>query len=328
MNNIGKCGCDCTNCPTYKDNIKTMQERIKCSAGWSKYLNIKLSPEKLRACDGCSLPDSERKIYYLNCTVRKCCMENNIKNCASCKLYPCDELKNVHSIVNIRTKEEFTSKTGKSITNEDYMIFIEPYAGIKHLNEIRNNIQKSEIKDYKKYSVKIKFEDFPGSLTNNNEINSLKRIYTFLTSIGVQKDISYARYLAVKKRREMLLNIIWVMALFGEFKETNSSFLELDAKTFLSQKVYGMYNKLKDCFKELKEHKIYCDIIPLDTKRWLTPTGGLRNEGWKIIMSFGSDIIDINALGTFIKYVKRLNDKYKKKAYAYFNKAELNPMIA
>jgi hypothetical protein len=326
-NNTGKCGCDCTNCPTYKDNIKTIEERIKCSAGWGKYLNIKLSPEKLRACDGCSLPDSDRKVYYLNCAIRKCCMENDIKNCAYCTLYPCDELKNVHSIVNIHTKEEFTRNTGKSITNEDYIIFIEPYAGIKHLNEIRNNIKKSEIKDYKKYSVKIKFADFPQRINKSNDINSLKRIYSFLTSIGVLQDISYARFLSVKKRREVLLKIIWTIALLGEFKETNSAFLELDAKTFLSQKIYGMYDKLKDCFKELKKHKIYCDIIPLDTKKWLTPTGGLRNEGWKIIMSFGSDISDLIALGTLKKLVTRLNNKYDRKAYAYFNRADLNVII-
>ncbi len=242
-NNIGKCGCDCPHCPTYKDNIKTIKERIKCSAGWSKYLNIKLSPEKLRTCDGCSLPDSDRKIYYLNCSVRKCCMENDIRNCAYCTLYPCDELKHVHSIVNIQTKEELTDNTGKSITNDDYMIFVEPYAGIKHLNEIRNNIQKSEIKDYKKYSVKIKFAGFPQRINNNNEINSFNRIYSFLTSIGV---------------------------------------------------------------------------LP----------GGLRNEGWKIIISFGSDVADLNALGTLKKYVTGLNDKYQKKAYTYFNKADLNPVIA
>ena len=326
-NNIGKCGCDCTNCPTYKENIKTIEERINCSSGWSKYLNIKLSPEKLRACDGCSLPDSDRNIYYLNCTIRKCCMENDFKNCAYCNLYPCDELKNVHSIVNIHTKEEFTDNTGKSITNDDYMIFVEPYTGIKHLNEIRNNIRKSEIKDYKKYSVKIKFADFPQKI-KKSDIDSFRRIYSFLTTIGVQKDISYARYVTVKKRREILLKIIWVIALLGEFKETNSSFLELEGKTFLSQKVYGMYDKLKDCFKELKDYKIYCDIIPLDTKRWLTPTGGLRNEGWKIIMSFGSAMSDLTALVTLKNFVTRLNNKYEKRAYAYFNKADLNPMIA
>ncbi len=328
MNNLGKCGCDCTICPTYRDNIRTVEERIKCSTGWSRYLNIKLSPEKLRACDGCSMPDSARKVYYLNCSVRKCCIENDIKNCAYCILYPCEELKNVHSIVNIRSKDEFTGTTGKSITNDDYMVFVEPYAGIKHLDEIRIKIQKSEIKDYKKNSVKIKFADFPQNLTKSDEADSFRRIYSFLTSIGVLHDISFARYLAIKKMRELLLKVIWTIALFGKFKETNSAYLEIDGKTLISQKIPCMYYRLKNSFEKLKTSKVFCDIIPLDTKRWLTPTGALRNEGWKTVMSFGSDISDIAALGTLKKYVTRLDGKYGSKAFAYFNRADLNPMIA
>ena len=85
--NIAKCGCDCFNCPTYKENIKTIENRKKCSAGWAKYLDLKLSPEKLRACDGCSIPDTERKTYYLNCIIRKCAMTNGIENCAYCTVF-------------------------------------------------------------------------------------------------------------------------------------------------------------------------------------------------------------------------------------------------
>jgi hypothetical protein len=140
----------------------------------------------------------------------------------------------------------------------------------------------------------------------------------------VLKDISYARLLSAKKRRELLLRIIWTIALFGDFTETNRTFIELDSKTFTSQKIYRMYDVLENCFMELKKHKIYCKIIPLDTNRWLTPKGGLRDEGWKIIMSFGSDITDLNTLGTFKKYVTGLNDKYDKKAFIYFNRADLN----
>jgi len=91
--NLAKCGCDCINCPTYKENIRTMENRKICSAGWEKYVGIKLSPEKLRACDGCSVLDEKRKTYYLNCKIRKCAIINGIENCAFCKGFPCDELK-------------------------------------------------------------------------------------------------------------------------------------------------------------------------------------------------------------------------------------------
>lgn len=36
-NNIAKCGCDCFNCPTYRDNIRTKESRQNCSTGWAKY---------------------------------------------------------------------------------------------------------------------------------------------------------------------------------------------------------------------------------------------------------------------------------------------------
>ena len=111
-----------------------MDRRI-CSSGWEKYLNIKLSPEKLRACDGCSIADPERNIYYLNCRIRKCAMINGIENCAYCSGYPCEELTKTHSVQKIYNREDFIKKTGKEITETDYRRFIEPYAGLCHLNK-------------------------------------------------------------------------------------------------------------------------------------------------------------------------------------------------
>ena len=115
-NNIAKCGCDCYNCSTYKENIRTNEDGNKCSAGWEKFLDIKLSPEKLRLCDGCSVPDSERKTYYLNCKIRKCAMINEIENCAFCAGFPCDELLKAHSIQKINNRDDFIKKTGKEIS--------------------------------------------------------------------------------------------------------------------------------------------------------------------------------------------------------------------
>ena len=120
IKNPGKCGCDCFICPTYKNNIKTIEDRQKCSSGWSKFLNIKLSPEKLRACDGCSVPDSERKVYYLNCKIRKCAIVNEVDNCAYCSGFPCDELLDVHSLQKIRNREDYTKTTGKEISKTDF----------------------------------------------------------------------------------------------------------------------------------------------------------------------------------------------------------------
>jgi len=45
--------------------------RERCSRGWEKYLNIRLSAEKLRPCDGCDVPDDDRKVFCFNCGVRR-----------------------------------------------------------------------------------------------------------------------------------------------------------------------------------------------------------------------------------------------------------------
>jgi hypothetical protein len=70
----------------------------------------------LRACDGCSIPDPDRKIYYLNCRIRKWAMINGIENCAYCKGFPCDELIKAHSVQQITNREEFKIETGKEIS--------------------------------------------------------------------------------------------------------------------------------------------------------------------------------------------------------------------
>ena len=75
------------------------------------------------------------------------------------------------------------------------------------------------------------------------------------------------------------------MGCYGNF--TDENILELDSRTFLSQKINGMYQTLTDNLYELEKFEIYGEIIPLIEKGWLTPMGGLRKEGWKIRLRFG-----------------------------------------
>jgi hypothetical protein len=316
--NLGKCGCNCAECPSYKVNLKTINDRNKCSTGWEKYIGIKLSPQKLRACDGCSIPDSNRKTYYLNCKIRKCAMINGLENCAYCSAFPCDELQSAHSLQKISSRGEYINKTGKRISEKDYKLFIEPYTGLFRLNKIRKNLSKKDYKDYKRFSVKNKFAPLPADLKN------LKLIYTFLTSVYIEQNIPYAKLQTLESKREQLLKILWTILLYGN--EKSGCYLELDAKTFLSHKIGGMYNKLLENFHELKKYGIYCQIVPLVENGWLTPLGGLRKEGWFIKLTFGEQPDGIKELKAFKEYVLRLYKKYGKKAFRYFNTADLGVM--
>ncbi len=317
--NIAKCGCDCFNCPTYRDNVTTIEERKICSSGWEKYLDMKLSPEKLRACDGCSISDDERKTYYLNCKIRKCAIINKMDNCAYCKGYPCDELLKIHSVQQISNKEDFIRKTGKEISDIDYLKFIEPYAGLAHLNKIRQSLTNNDFKDFKKHSSKTKFAQIDKL---NDKPKSIQIIYSLLTKICLEQNISYARLQTTKKKRERLLKIIWTLALYGNFVDNNV--LELDSKTFLSQKIQGMYNILTDYLNDLKSYDIHCEIIPLKDKGWMTPTGGLRKEGWKFTCRFGQSLNEVDTLVALKKIATELNNKFGNKAFSRFSKADIN----
>lgn len=328
-NFIARCGCNCSICPTYKDNIKTSEERNECSAGWSKYLDIKLSPEKLRPCDGCSIPDPERKVFYLSCKVRKCCIENEFDNCTWCSLFPCDELKTIHSLQNIQTREDFINKTGKEISNPDFLKFVEPYCGIKHLSELKNEIKDTEIKDFKRFSTNIKFKEFPdqNKIAGNNSV-ALKKIYSFLTSIDIQSNIPYAKYILLKERRKKLLQFICAIGLYGELN-TDKAYLELDGKTLSSQKISGIYYhaRLLEYFDILRKYDIHCKLVPEDIKELLTPTGYLKYEGWSIRMSYGVDNIT-DVLNALKNYTARLNKFYKKNWFRFFNNADFDVMSA
>jgi hypothetical protein len=318
---IAKCGCDCFNCPTFKENVTTIDKRRKCSFGWEKFLNIKLSPEKLRACDGCSIRDSERKTYYLNCKIRKCNMINKIENCAYCKGFPCDELLKAHSVQQITNRDEFIRKMGKEISEQDYRYFIEPYAGLYRLNKIRQTIADKDFKDFKTFSTKIKFVNF----TPNGQ-ECLKKIYSVLTTICVEENIPYVRLQVIEYKREQFIKILWAVGIFGNY---NKSFgcLELDSKTFMSQKIHGMfYNLLLDYIKEFKKYDIHCEIVPLIKRGWQTPLGGLRKEGWVFRLKFGDSLKGTKILELFKDYTNRLNKKYGNKAFKIFNTADLNIM--
>jgi len=327
---IGKCGCNCAACPTYKNNVQTIEQRKECSSGWERYLKIKLSPEKLRACDGCSLPDNKRKVFYLNCKIRKCCDENGMASCAYCSVFPCRELESVHSMQSIQTKNDFTSLTGKDITEADFEKFIEPYAGLKHLNEIRKNMNKSEIKSYKKFTHKSKSIKFPKGLPASEDTtrHGLKRIYDMISSLAIRANVSYAEYVTIRAKREQLLRILMAFGIFGSFVRTGSHFLELEGETYLAQRLPGMYHKLLEYLDELKQYQISGEIIVLDPGIWQTPTGGLRKKGWKIRISFGESTTDKEDIKVFKDYLMKLHQKHGKNTYKHLNMADLTVMTA
>ena len=72
----------------------------------------------------------------------------------------------------------------------------------------------------------------------------------------------------------------------------------------------------------MKKYDIHGAIIPLVEKGWLTPMGGLRKKGWKLVLKTGNEVKP-GTLKTVKNYIQKLNNVYKNKAYRQFNAADI-----
>jgi len=316
---IAKCGCDCSQCPSYKNNLRTLEDRNHCSAGWQRCFGIRLSPEKLRTCDGCSVPDHEREVYYLNCRVRKCAQTNYMDNCACCSIYPCDDLLQIHSAQGIRSRQDFEDQTGRELSEAEYHRFVEPYCGISHLDLIRQSLPPEAIKKFKDHSLKFRFA--PESHLKDQP-EGIRILYGWLTTICVEEQIPFARLQTLRKQREQILRILWTAGLYGN--HTGSGTLELDSKTFLSQKITGNFKLLAQYLEVLKPYDIFCEFVPHSRKKWLTPTGWLRKEGWRFRFTYDQPIHAENTIKTVQATTRSLLEKYGSRGFQKFKRAEVH----
>lgn len=315
---FSKCGNTCSSCPSFKSNLQTTEDRKRCSAGWERYLNIKLSPEKLRACDGCQFPDCKKPTRYLNCRVRRCAVFNDVLTCAHCSAYPCGDIQSF--TLPSDTRQKVADRLGEPVPEEAYLAFIEPYEGLKHLDQIRASLTPEDIKEMTKISFKPRVTAFP-DLTGKR-VASYRHLHGLIENMCVTEGISYARRDAFKKDRDYGLRLLWTFGCFGELQRDQ---LVIDGKTYLGQKkMQAMYSKvLNHYFKVLEKHGVRCEHVPLAKEGWLTPTGGLRPKGWLMKMSFDAKLGGVPTLKALQSYSTKLHEKHGKKAYRYFSKADM-----
>jgi hypothetical protein len=325
MNEIfAKCGCNCHQCPTYKNNLQTIEDRKRCSWGWQKYLNIKLSPEKLRLCDGCSILNANRKVYYLNCLVRKCAINNAIENCAHCSAYTSQEVLNVHNLQKPDAKQRIEERIGAVIPEDDYLAFVEPYEGIKHLNQIRSTLGSDDIVEIKKFSVQPKMVPFPHVLPlAKDEISTYQSLHQIFTSLAVSNNVSYARKLILEKNRKQLLKISWAVGQYGKLKDDDGSHLILSSEIYADQKISSYYSKVQEYFRLFEKYGVHCEVLPQKEKGWLTPTGALRTTGWLMKLSFDEKLGGSLTVKALKNYATKLDEKYGKNAFRYFSKGDM-----
>ncbi|MCP4728117.1 MAG: DUF3795 domain-containing protein [bacterium] len=318
-----KCGFICGNCASYRENLKTAEARKRCSDGWYKYLGYRLSPEKLKPCDGCQTPDEENPLLYINCKVRKCAVMNGVATCAHCSGFPCEDTQNISFTADKRQKIE--KRLGYTLSEEDYLSFVECFEGMKHLKGIRSELKSEEIVEMKTFSAVPRTAKFPENLSlTEGETEFLKKIYSILNDLDSAENTTFARKIVLGKRRPKILKLLWMFGLFGDLRKNGTSFLVVDSETFSEQKINSYYHIVLEYFSVLEKYRIKCEIVPEIEDGWKTPQGGLRKKGWKMLFSFDMDEYqNIVMLSLLQNYTRLVKEKYGDRAFRYFSRADM-----
>jgi len=133
---IAPCGYRCNLCLAYRGNNKGSDEQIRFSDGLRIYYDSYLPIEKCY-CDGC-LAENNGDIQKIDpdCKIRACVIEKGLENCAYCKEYPCEMLKEKFVF-----REEVEKKFGRPIPEKDYETFVKPYESKEVLDAIQARVK-------------------------------------------------------------------------------------------------------------------------------------------------------------------------------------------
>ena len=324
---FSKCGNNCTLCPSYKDNLLTDADRGNCSQGWYTYHGFHLSPGKLIACDGCQ-PVGGNGTRYINCLLRRCALHNAVETCAHCAAYPCETL--ISRVLGEEWAADLLDRLGE-IPGDDYLVYIEPYLSLPHLESIRESLDPGEIVNIIPVSLKPRLAAYPQELVS---AKALQAVYELIQEMNTPCiGLSYAQAEVQKGMRSHLLKILWCFGGFGEFEEEGNALL-LDHKIYLAQKIHSSHDRVQGYFETLGGYGVHCKVIPINEDRWLTPTGALRRQGardpsppWVMKMSFDDRIGGGETLSALQAYSTALMDAYGKTAYRRFVRADFSVML-
>ena len=330
---FAKCGFNCGRCPAYKENAKTHQDRQRGSEGWKKYYGFRIRLDRMY-CDGCQTPDDQNPVLLApNCTIRKCAVINGVETCAHCSGYQAcmHDLKIFNPDID---REKIEARIGAPIPEEDYLAFIKPYEHLKHLDEIRFSLAPNDIVEAKVSAVRPRIVAFPHDLPlSQEETSSFRDLHSVLSSIISISGDTYAQQIVLKKRKQWMLKLLWTFGLFGELKEEGSAHLIIDSETYSAQKLTPQWSKVKLYLEIIKECGVHCEVIPV-AKDWLLPSGWIRSKRagdkvvpWYMKMSFDDKAGGVSALKALKRYTARLDEKYGKRAFTYFSKADMRVLL-
>ncbi len=333
---FSKCGARCGRCPAYRENVRTDEDRQRCSDGWHRYLGFRLKPERCY-CDGCQTPDDQNPTLVLGragCQIRRCAVQNGFLTCAHCSAYPCDAVAAQFDL-EPDSREEIADRLGRPVPEADYLLFIEPYESHRHLDEIRASLPPGDIlQPVKPPPYQARTSAFPEQLPLPEEqVEALRAIHRLIRRINVVDADTHALLERGRNRRQYLLKLLWALGLVGEWTDEDGPHLVLDVDAYSDQKLASHFKTVQGHLESLQSSGLQSRFVPLG-EGWILPSGWLRqrskswDKGWLLKIRFEDRAGGTAALRVLQTYAQTLDTAYGKRAYTYFARADMRVLCA
>jgi hypothetical protein len=306
---LGKCGNDCGKCQLHVSNLITHDDKVRTAKGMSIYLRWNPTPEKLRSCEGCQSTKPNSFLYIPGCRVRKCAILNNLDTCAQCDHFPCEEVPKVSEKTDFRDRVE--TRLGSTVPEEDYQKFIEPYEGMKHLEEQRETITK--VVKIKTYDYRPRMKPIPDNLDE-----SYHRLHKMIGDFYTIQDVPDVIITVLKEKRRELVKLLYSLGVHGTYTD---GVVTLSSETYRSLKLPSEHYKMEEKLAKFREANLDARLVTY-TEDYATPKGGLRTKGWRIEVRGDKSLIK-----ALLEYTGTLNSEYGKGGFRYFSNGNMKSLV-
>jgi hypothetical protein len=324
---LAKCGNNCGRCALYKDNL-TDEKRQGCADGMAWYIGWKPDPLRLRQCAGCQATDGF--LYLKNCAVRQCAQYNGIENCAYCAVFPCQYVPTVS--VSVDYRDRVAERLGNPIPEDDYLAFIEPYEGMKHLEAMRATLSREDLVEPSKVRpLRTRVAKLPDDLPVSGDKEAAYRaLHGLMADMLTGRGDLRVQQVMMQKRRKELLNLFWVFGRHGELDE-KGTWLVIDGRIHGSRKDFAnivrkrdntLHTSTAEGVELLRNFGVRVEHAPLTKKTW------------RLRLSLDDGAGGVAAMRALQGYVGSLIDgfgepeyagssRYKGEAFARFCRADM-----
>jgi hypothetical protein len=247
--------------------------------------------------------------------------------------FPCPEVPTVSESVNYRA--QVAERLGSPIPEEDYQAFIEPYEGMKHLEEIRVSLGPEDVVEMKEVQpLRTRLVGFPDNLTLSEEqVAGFRALHQLMADVLTGRADRFARQVMLKKRRPLILTLLWVFGRYGGLTADGSQLVIegevhgslADFAAIVRKRDNALHGAAAVSAGLLQDFDVKIEHEPLSKKTWRLRmavggnAGGSRMLG--ALKDYTGTLVDVHGEPAYVG-----SGRYKGDASACFSKADMQAL--